>query len=1359
MGFAGQVFAARVAIGLAMPSPRALTQAGSILAKFTGGVYKKLNQEQTKAASDRLRLAKQDLKRANKAIQQLQKEQDNSIRSQAKTSIRQTQAMFDQSAFKTKKSITDFKNYVSKVQPAAAPRLFSGMTKDMSAAKQYQRMVENFISLGKEERKVILNNMKARSQAMKTQAKDFKELVNAMGAGGGGAGAGMGGGPRPGSGGPYAGYGPLGPDYIVGEDKLMGWGGPGSKKAPSGWVENTTTLFPSDWQEEDYGLLNRIPQPVKKGDEFGWYKMVDKRDGTLKTKDEGVEKEVKKIADAVAPSSSAGLKLYDTPKLALTGPNIQTTGMWTPPDIHQGAAFGGEGPYDKFQGFNKGSWFPSVGGHPTSGGGPLGGMSPDEAVDFLDDIAQQAKELTEVDRVRNDMLKKDNRELADLEEWRRQAQKELTEATKELADAEHHLAQETERVIQETQQIIYLFKHEFVNNIRETVSALAAFFWQLEGLTGELREFEQELLNANSVFQLTRSELYDTGELITQFGQEFGMSMQNGATGLYQLASAGITANEAISVLPETLKLSMAVQGDHNTISKLTAQTLFGFGLPMSQAAEVTDKFAHAIQKSLIEYQDLTSAIKFALPFFTATGQSLDQLLGALQVLTNRALEAGIAGRGLRQALSEFAEKSDDNAAAFRKVGLEILNMDGTMKDLTVIAKEYAMIIGDDAVKSTELLTSLIQDLNVRGATAFIHLVQNADEFAQAVEETANAGGELDKMVREQNDAINAQVQILKNNVIAIFTMRDAAYEGTEFINGFHKAIVEFLETLKGLFMTEMADGTYQLTEFSLTLRNIAVKAVELFSKASEALVKIITDFTEAGFFNISMLKAFFAPLMAVLKVVQMLGPDVLKLYLSFRIYSRIIGLEAIPYTKIFTNTVDILKMGMSSFVGVLKHVIQSIKFYTIAVASGDGAQVATGLWSASLGKAKGILIGLTKALFSWQAITLAAVATMGIAASTTTDWSSITEGLSLGFKALISTLWVGLEPLIISIQNAREAFGGWLGDVTGMESRMILIRTMQEIGAFIGTFVQMGAKLLGFFIDIGVEIGKWFAGSLGPDSHFESFVQFWKDWVNPEVDIDWSNALSKSIDFFVDLAGMLVSAMVQAWDFVVNVIKDMATAGVDYATHSGAGTNTVTIDGQDYQYSIVAGVGGSFTPAQGGGAVTGMDNSIRENQQAQAVQSGQVVNAPTSSPGLYDTYVGTPSHNAQNYLLDSGWAYWNPFGGDAVAAEHAQPLPNQSGGPISAYGRMAAGGGMNNGSPLLVGELGPEIFIPSTSGRIVSNKDLNTRRTRSMLDDWRNRGSGGGGGASVMTVGTLVSANSISKNSKISIDSYAGVV
>ena len=73
-------------------------------------------------------------------------------------------------------------------------------------------------------------------------------------------------------------------------------------------------------------------------------------------------------------------------------------------------------------------------------------------------------------------------------------------------------------------------------------------------------------------------------------------------------------------------------------------------------------------------------------------------------------------------------------------------------------------VVGEDTVNNTELLSTLIDDLNVRGATAFIHLVQASDEFTQAVEDSKNAGGELDEMVRIQNESMRSQIQILKNS-------------------------------------------------------------------------------------------------------------------------------------------------------------------------------------------------------------------------------------------------------------------------------------------------------------------------------------------------------------------------------------------------------------------------------------------------------------------------------------------------------------------------------------------------------------------------------------------------------------------
>ena len=428
---------------------------------------------------------------------------------------------------------------------------------------------------------------------------------------------------------------------------------------------------------------------------------------------------------------------------------------------------------------------------------------------------------------------------------------------------------------------------KFNESIRTSISLLTVLGYKLNQNTQELIEFERELLNANSVFNLTNDNLFEVGNTITEFGNRFGIAVQNGATGLYQLASAGVSANEALSILPETLKLSMAVQGDHNTISKLTAQTLFGFGMEMNQAAAVTDKFAFAIQKSLIEYQDLSSAVKFALPFFTSTGQSIDQLLGALQILTNRALEAGIAGRGLRQALAEFAESAMDAEAGFRKMGVEILNAEGEMMQLTEIAAQFAQAVGPETASNTELLTTLIEELNVRGATAFIHLVQASDEFTQAVQDTENAGGQLDQMVKIQNESLSAQIQILKNNVFSIFAFRDASYEGTEYLNQFHEAIVASVEGFRDLIIEEK-NGEQQLTTFGMKLQKFATESVVTIIDLLQRFVQGMVNLADAGFNLQAILDILIFPLRMITGFFERF-PSVAKYYLYMKAINTII--------------------------------------------------------------------------------------------------------------------------------------------------------------------------------------------------------------------------------------------------------------------------------------------------------------------------------------------------------------------------------------------------------------------------------------------------------------------------------------
>tara|TARA_R110002110_G_scaffold314950_1_gene528084 strand:+ start:767 stop:3553 length:2787 start_codon:yes stop_codon:yes gene_type:complete len=421
--------------------------------------------------------------------------------------------------------------------------------------------------------------------------------------------------------------------------------------------------------------------------------------------------------------------------------------------------------------------------------------------------------------------------------------------------------------------------------------AIMAFTFRLQTVVDTFKEFEKELINAQSIFQTTDDILYGLSDQIVAFGTKYGVSLQDASEGLYTLASAGLSAADSQEVLTNTLKLNMAVQGDHETIAKLTTQTIFGFGLEMSDSAELTDKFAHAINKSLIEYQDLASAVKFAMPFFITTGQNIDQLLGSLEILTNRALEAGIAGRGLRQALSEFAQHADDNTAAFAKLGIEVTDSQGNFLMLTEIAKNFQVQMGE-MTNDTELLTTLLEDLNVRGATAFVHLVQNADEFQAAVDDLANSAGSATAMADIQQQSLANQILVVKNALMAPFLLSDEVGKSTGTMNEFSLVLHDMVEDFEIFFIKTMPDGTRLLTEQGAVLRDVTIDLLREFSGLLATTLNTFNELVTQGDGLTGVLHALFMPIKGLVWGLGLLGENGLKAVLMYKAFNMLLPLS-----------------------------------------------------------------------------------------------------------------------------------------------------------------------------------------------------------------------------------------------------------------------------------------------------------------------------------------------------------------------------------------------------------------------------------------------------------------------------------
>jgi TP901 family phage tail tape measure protein len=567
----------------------------------------------------------------------------------------------------------------------------------------------------------------------------------------------------------------------------------------------------------------------------------------------------------------------------------------------------------------------------------------------------------------------------------------------------------------------------------QTTMTLSVMYWRTSRLTQAFIEFDRELINAQSIWQTSDEQLYNISNRVVNFGTEYGIQYGKASEVLYQFASAGLDAAQSQAVLNDTLKLAMATQGDANTLGKLLIQVIAGFGLEMEQATELTDKFAHTINKSLIEWQDLSSSVKFAMPFFVSAGQSVDQLLGALQVLTNRALEAGIAGRGLRQALAEFTQHAEDNQAAFRKLGVEILDTDGSMRDLTDIAKQFNNAIGDGATDMDVMIT-LMEDLNIRGATAFVHLAQNADEFAHAVDDLKNSAGAATEMAEIQQRSLTNQIQILKNAITAPFLLADPMYVQEGYMNAFHKSLVDVIEGVQTLFYDVMPNGSTMLTETGFVIRDFVIRFVERLGDLVIRVGEIFKMFTEQGYANIDMLKLYFLPLTMLIYVLERVPPGVGKIIFSLYLLNKalalnqvFIGLTSLAW-KIASGEI-VLAVGWSSGMIITANGMVELSYKAILASIGYIAASMVVFVAAAYGTykiveplnqvAKVLIAVAAAALLAWAAIS--GPASIGVMAAT--GLGIVAAGALIGSMAAIAAPYIEVPSL--SAPSVEDAFGG----------------------------------------------------------------------------------------------------------------------------------------------------------------------------------------------------------------------------------------------------------------------------------------------------------------------------------------------
>ncbi len=287
------------------------------------------------------------------------------------------------------------------------------------------------------------------------------------------------------------------------------------------------------------------------------------------------------------------------------------------------------------------------------------------------------------------------------------------------------------------------------DSLGKTVAKLAAIGVTTAGLVAAVREaqnFEKQMALVSTVTDsATTSTMVFGKQVLALFRALPVQSVDELTKGLYDIISAGVPAGDAMKYLDTAARAAIAgVTSTAVAVDALTTVTN-AWRQQNVTAAEASDQLFNAVNIGKITFEELASSIGIIAPIAAAYKISLDDVLAATAQLTINGQTASVALTGIRSAIANIINPTNEFAQQFPKLAKEFnaakLETDGFSKFLLDLQKATG--------GSKEAINALFTD--IQGKTSVFALLadggQQLTEFLDKMGKSSGAaGGAFDKL-------------------------------------------------------------------------------------------------------------------------------------------------------------------------------------------------------------------------------------------------------------------------------------------------------------------------------------------------------------------------------------------------------------------------------------------------------------------------------------------------------------------------------------------------------------------------------------------------------------------------------------
>jgi len=273
--------------------------------------------------------------------------------------------------------------------------------------------------------------------------------------------------------------------------------------------------------------------------------------------------------------------------------------------------------------------------------------------------------------------------------------------------------------------------------------------------------FESSMSNVSTLIDTSVESMQKMGDDVLELATRLPVPIEELTASLYDIRSAGVSAEKSMGVLEQSARLSAAGLATTSEATNMMTSAINAFAVEGLEATEIADILFKTVKFGKTNISQLAQGFGATAPIVQSAGVALADFSAATAALTTVGTPASQAQNQIRASVVALQKPTADMEKIFHKLGVttgeELIKREGSL----VKAFEAVNAAGGDmnmnmakAWSSTEALaavTSLLGSTN----EAYVSTLQDMTEGSNAV----------DAAFGKQSETMKAQMQVAKNNI------------------------------------------------------------------------------------------------------------------------------------------------------------------------------------------------------------------------------------------------------------------------------------------------------------------------------------------------------------------------------------------------------------------------------------------------------------------------------------------------------------------------------------------------------------------------------------------------------------------